>query len=107
MFVRQSKAVVCHRDRQAEGSSQVGGRNRSKGGCGPYHQLPVDRYLNSIPAPGIEANAYRHADPRALLRLVDLRHAEAATTGWLQIAKASSSNATAYRKGTGASTASS
>ena len=44
---------------------------------------------------------------RALLRLLSPRHAEPATAGWRQITKASSSNATATRRLTGASTASS
>ena len=45
--------------------------------------------------------------PRAVLRLVGSRHAEAATVVWRQIIKASSSNAIATRRVTGASTASS
>ena len=43
----------------------------------------------------------------ALLRLVSPRHAELATARWRQITKASSSNATATRRITGSSTASS
>jgi hypothetical protein len=57
--VKQSKATVAIAVAGREGSSQVDGRNTGSGGHGPYHQLPLDPYLNSIPAPGIEANRVR------------------------------------------------
>src|SRR6266545_3072919 len=58
-IVRQSKAIACHHGRRAEDPSQVGGRNRRQRRVGPHHQRPADRYLNSIPAPGIEAKRCR------------------------------------------------
>jgi hypothetical protein len=60
-----------------------------------YESLPPDRLMG------------RNRVQQALLRLLDSWHAEVATEGLNQIAKASSSNAMASRRVIGSSTASS
>jgi hypothetical protein len=61
----------------------------------PWRVRPCERPLPLGRTPGVAA----------VLHLVSSRHADVMTWVWYQIAKASSSNATASRKVTGASTA--
>ena len=59
---RSSAAAIAGRKAPGSSADETAG----KGEYGP-HQLPVDRYLNSMPAPGIEAK------PEQAVRHVKLR----------------------------------
>jgi hypothetical protein len=87
----------------AQVEDQIVGCFRHGGGV-PYSEFPK---FQAIMAEDSGAVHDATLVDMALLRLVSRRHAEPATAGWRQITKASSSNATATRRSTGASTASS
>jgi len=81
---------------------ELGDRDRDQGHQAVAQHLPPRR-----PAVGFRPDVTLQLSWWAVLRLVGSRHAKAATVVWRQIIKASSSNATATRRVTGSSTASS